>query len=354
MPSPLGPPHLSVKDPKTTLEEPEAARLRFRWFCYEEVEGPREALAQLRELCHQWLRPESCSKEQMIELLVLEQFLGVLPPEIQAWVRGQRPGGPEEAAALVEGLQHDPGQLLGWSLKGPLRIEEPESTSFHPGSIQERGLSESSQKELYWDVLLEKYSTVLSQAGLLSQEPEALAESELKTHTEEQETPHTEPETHRSHLPGLGAISGPGLGQTCMSTSGESQSPFEDLPGLSPMPLPKAQVGPAPRKPYTCEHCGLSFDWKSVFIIHYRMHTGGPGLERPPQVSQERAMWRSTYPQSYACEECGRSFSWKSQLVIHRKSHASQLRHFCGDCGCGFDWKSQLLSHRKNHRPKVP
>ncbi|XP_029414334.1 zinc finger protein 446 isoform X2 [Nannospalax galili] len=432
MPSPLGPPHLSVKDPKTTLEEPEAARLRFRWFCYEEVEGPREALAQLRELCHQWLRPESCSKEQMIELLVLEQFLGVLPPEIQAWVRGQRPGGPEEAAALVEGLQHDPGQLLGWitshilkpkmpltiqksekslgshhvsvtvessetdpaegpqvaridgstqlscsvkeepstdeqamdsspspllpaqSLKGPLRIEEPESTSFHPGSIQkERGLSESSQKELYWDVLLEKYSTVLSQ-GLLSQEPEALAESELKTHTEEQETPHTEPETHRSHLPGLGAISGPGLGQTCMSTSGESQSPFEDLPGLSPMPLPKAQVGPAPRKPYTCEHCGLSFDWKSVFIIHYRMHTGGPGLERPPQVSQERAMWRSTYPQSYACEECGRSFSWKSQLVIHRKSHASQLRHFCGDCGCGFDWKSQLLSHRKNHRPKVP
>lgn len=114
MPSSLGPRHLSLRDFKTTLEEPEAARLRFRSFCYEEVEGPREALTQLRELCHQWLQPESCSKEQMIELLVLEQFLGVLPPEIQAWVRGQRPGSPEEAAALVERLQHDPGQLLGW------------------------------------------------------------------------------------------------------------------------------------------------------------------------------------------------------------------------------------------------
>lgn len=114
MPSPLAHPRLSLRDSKIPLEEPEAARLRFRGFCYEEAEGPREALAQLRELCHQWLQPESCSKEQMIELLVLEQFLGVLPPEIQAWVRGQQPGSPEEAAVLVEGLQDDPGKLLGW------------------------------------------------------------------------------------------------------------------------------------------------------------------------------------------------------------------------------------------------
>uniref|UniRef100_A0A8D2DEU5 Zinc finger protein 446 n=1 Tax=Sciurus vulgaris TaxID=55149 RepID=A0A8D2DEU5_SCIVU len=114
MPSPLGSPHQPLSNPETTLEELEAARLRFRGFCYKEVAGPREALTRLRELCRQWLRPESCSKEQMLELLVLEQFVGTLPAEIQAWVQGQRPGSPEEAAALVEGLQHDPGQLLGW------------------------------------------------------------------------------------------------------------------------------------------------------------------------------------------------------------------------------------------------
>ncbi|XP_035580822.1 zinc finger protein 28 [Zalophus californianus] len=114
MPSPLGPPRLPSVDPVAILDQPEAARLRFRGFCYQEVAGPREALARLRELCRQWLRPEAHSKEQMLELLVLEQFLGTLPPEIQAWVRAQRPGSPEEAVALVEGLQHDPGQLLGW------------------------------------------------------------------------------------------------------------------------------------------------------------------------------------------------------------------------------------------------
>lgn len=114
MPSSLGPPHLPLLDSTATMEEAEASRQRFRGFCYQQVGGPREALTQLRELCRQWLRPEVHSKEQMLELLVLEQFLGALPPEIQAWVQGRQPGSPEEAAALVEGLQHDPGQLLGW------------------------------------------------------------------------------------------------------------------------------------------------------------------------------------------------------------------------------------------------
>ncbi|MXQ97674.1 hypothetical protein E5288_WYG007404 [Bos mutus] len=93
---------------------PEAARQRFRRFRYEEAAGPGQALAQLRELCRQWLRPEAHSKEQMLELLVLEQFLGVLPPEIQARVRGQQPGSPEEAAALVEGFRREPGGPRRW------------------------------------------------------------------------------------------------------------------------------------------------------------------------------------------------------------------------------------------------
>ncbi|KAL4666638.1 hypothetical protein H8959_005327 [Pygathrix nigripes] len=86
------------------IAHPEAARLRFRHFRYEEASGPHEALAHLRELCCQWLQPEARSKEQILELLVLEQFLGALPPEIQAWVGAQNPKSGEEAAVLVEDL----------------------------------------------------------------------------------------------------------------------------------------------------------------------------------------------------------------------------------------------------------
>lgn len=198
---------------------------------------------------------------------------------------------------------------------------------------------DSSQKELCWGVMPEKYDTAVSQASLPRLQPEARIDCEQRP---EQELPHEGPELLWSHPPEVGAI------------PSERGSPCKDPPDLSPAPLPGAPARPRPRKLYTCEQCGLSFDWKSVFIIHLRTHTSGPGLERPSQVAWEPAVRRSPGLRGYMCVECGRSFSWKSQLVIHRKGHAGQRRHFCRDCGCSFDWKFQLVIHRKIHQPEGP
>uniref|UniRef100_A0A8D2DSP2 Zinc finger protein 394 n=1 Tax=Sciurus vulgaris TaxID=55149 RepID=A0A8D2DSP2_SCIVU len=88
-----------------TWQDPETSRQQFRQLRYQEVDGPEEALRRLRELCRRWLRPEMRSKEQILELLVLEQFLTILPEELQAWVREHCPESGEEAAAVARALQ---------------------------------------------------------------------------------------------------------------------------------------------------------------------------------------------------------------------------------------------------------
>nr|XP_008104014.1 PREDICTED: uncharacterized protein LOC103278093 isoform X7 [Anolis carolinensis] len=80
----------------------ELQRQHFRQFCCQEVEDPRRVYSQVQELCSRWLKPERRSKEQILELLVLEQFLASLPQDLQGWIRG---GGPEtcsQAVALAE------------------------------------------------------------------------------------------------------------------------------------------------------------------------------------------------------------------------------------------------------------
>ncbi|XP_008838992.1 SCAN domain-containing protein 1 [Nannospalax galili] len=63
---------------------PETFRQRFRQFRYQDAAGPREAFRQLRELSRQWLRPDIRTKEQIVEMLVQEQLLAILPDASRA------------------------------------------------------------------------------------------------------------------------------------------------------------------------------------------------------------------------------------------------------------------------------
>lgn len=91
--------------------EPETFRRCFRQLCYQDVSGPREAFSKLWELCCRWLRPEVRSKQQILELLVIEQFLTILPEKMRAWAQTRRPGSGEEAVALVTHLEKEAGRL---------------------------------------------------------------------------------------------------------------------------------------------------------------------------------------------------------------------------------------------------
>lgn len=91
----------------------EIFRQQFRHFCYQDSPGPRLALSRLQELCHHWLRPETHTKEQILDLLVLEQFLSILPPELQAWMQEHHPESGEEAVTLLENLERKRNVYIG-------------------------------------------------------------------------------------------------------------------------------------------------------------------------------------------------------------------------------------------------
>ncbi|KAM5131224.1 LOW QUALITY PROTEIN: zinc finger and SCAN domain-containing protein 21 [Callospermophilus lateralis] len=106
----VGPVTVKVEDEEEKgkcLPSLEMFRQRFRQFGYHDTPGPREALSQLRVLCCEWLRPEIHTKEQILELLVLEQFLTILPQELQAWVQDHCPESAEEAVTLLEDLERE-------------------------------------------------------------------------------------------------------------------------------------------------------------------------------------------------------------------------------------------------------
>lgn len=83
----------------------ELFRQLFRQLRYYESSGPLETFSRLRELCRWWLMPEVHTNEQILELLVLEQFLSILPGELRTWVQLHHPESGEEAVAVVEDFQ---------------------------------------------------------------------------------------------------------------------------------------------------------------------------------------------------------------------------------------------------------
>ncbi|KAI3353885.1 hypothetical protein L3Q82_005086 [Scortum barcoo] len=80
----------------------ETYRVRFCSSALREEETPKELQVRLKDLYVKWLNPDSKTKEEIGDAIIMEQFLKVLNPELCTWIKERNPKTSKEAAEMAE------------------------------------------------------------------------------------------------------------------------------------------------------------------------------------------------------------------------------------------------------------
>ncbi len=65
----------------------ETHRQRFHSLCGEPNETPKELYIRSKELYGKWVRPQGKTVDEINEIIILEQYLRLLSPELQVWIK---------------------------------------------------------------------------------------------------------------------------------------------------------------------------------------------------------------------------------------------------------------------------
>ncbi|KAM4835556.1 zinc finger and SCAN domain-containing protein 26 isoform 2-T2 [Thomomys bottae] len=329
---------------------------QFRQLRYNETAGPREALHQLRELCRQWLQPETHTKEQILELLVLEQFLTILPEELQSQdtYKGKKDKSPVEETASLKAVP-EPQVLPDCEVQKPKK-EKGEETRTE--NVKLVAVTDSFGKvESYRKIsdFMEIHHVVMNL------EKQQINSQGTTDYTCLDLTESASPYAGGKHCEAQVCQRSVTTCQEVLSREKSHQCQECGKVFQRSSHLIRHQKTHLGEKPYECKECGKVFSQNAGLLEHLRIHTGekpylcihcGKNFRRSSHLNRHQRIHSQEEP--CECKECGKTFSKALLLTHYQRTHSHSKSHRCNECGKAFSLTSDLIRHHRIHTGEKP
>nr|XP_060616305.1 zinc finger and SCAN domain-containing protein 12-like isoform X2 [Anolis sagrei ordinatus] len=377
----------------------EKDRQRFRGFRCLEAEGLKEGYRQLQELCRRWLKVERRSKEEMLEMVVLEQFLALLPTEVHDWVMGHYPETGSQAVDLAEDFllrqrkaEREEEQVPQEVLEAARCSESDQLVSDEQGQLP---ISIKKEKE---DELTSMFDSAPSASPLNPTKKEwgtpddnekcmpkissVVGSYESSAWKVEENVTASFKEKNSSLV--LGTENGvdwlkqewePCIilsAKTDVEATKESVNASRMVegehakerregcfPGLLENPVEKEHKADAVEKLYVCFVCRKGFNRIESLASHQRIHQEGKRCsyseyEKGSCDQSTKHQGRHTEKKPYQCAVCKKSYQQKVRLIMHHRIHTKETPGKHLESGKSFVPNTSLASNQKIYTGEKP